>query len=70
MGSLVAAYSFNEGSGTSVEDSSGYGNNGFIEGAASWTNEGKYGNALNFNGLSWVTVNDADSLDLTTGMTL
>jgi hypothetical protein len=67
---LVAAYGFNEGSGTTVTDSSGRGNNGTIS-AATWTTAGHSGNALSFNGTnSWVTVNDAASLDLTTGMTV
>jgi Concanavalin A-like lectin/glucanases superfamily/Dockerin type I domain len=68
--SLVAAYSFDEGSGTTVTDASGYGNTGTISGA-SWTSQGKFGNALSFDGISnWVTVNDSDSLDLASGMTL
>src|SRR6202045_4571772 len=67
---LVAAYSFNEGSGTTVGDSSGNGNNGTISGAA-WTSSGKYGSALSFNGnSSRVVVNDSASLHLSGGMTL
>ena len=66
----VAAYSFNEGSGTTVADASGTGNAGTI-GTATWTTQGKFGNALSFNGTSArVTVPDASSLDLTTAMTL
>ncbi|MFG2078717.1 LamG-like jellyroll fold domain-containing protein [Nonomuraea maritima] len=66
---LVAAYGMNEGSGTSVADSSGR-NNAGVATATSWQN-GKYGKALSFNGTSsWVTVQDAASLRLTTGMTL
>ena len=67
---LVAAYSFNEGSGTTVADSSGNNNTGTITGAT-WTTAGKFGSALVFNGTSArVTVNDAPSLRLTGGMTL
>ncbi len=67
---LVAAYGFSEGSGTLVADLSGNANHGTISGAT-WTASGRFGSALSFNGLnSWVTVNDANSLDLTTGMTL
>jgi fibronectin type 3 domain-containing protein len=67
---LVASYSFNEGSGTTVTDSSGNGNNGTISGAT-WTTAGKYGSALSFNGSSSrVTVNDSPSLHLSAGMTL
>ena len=45
--SLVGFWKFDEGSGTSVSDSSGNGNNGTVIGA-NWTT-GKYGNALNFS---------------------
>ncbi len=65
---LVAAYGFDEGSGTTVADSSGN-NNGTISGAT-WTSSGKYGNALVFNGSARITVPDAPSLDLTSRMTL
>jgi hypothetical protein len=67
---LVASYSFNEGSGTTLIDRSGTGHTGTIAGAA-WTTQGKFGGALSFDGINdWVTVNDANALDLTTGMTL
>ncbi|MFG1617937.1 LamG-like jellyroll fold domain-containing protein [Nonomuraea wenchangensis] len=66
---LVAAYGLNEGSGTSVADSSGKNNPGTGSGTV-WAN-GKYGKALSFNGSSsMVTVAHAASLRLTTGMTL
>jgi hypothetical protein len=66
---LVAAYSFDEGSGSVVGDSSGNGNAGSASGTA-WA-AGKYGNALSFNGTSsFVSVPDSSSLDLTSGMTL
>jgi hypothetical protein len=46
------------------------GNNGTISGAT-WTTSGKYGDALTFNGANaLVTINNAPSLQLTTGMTL
>ncbi|WP_206641957.1 LamG-like jellyroll fold domain-containing protein [Nonomuraea polychroma] len=67
---LVAAYGMNEGAGTAVGDASLYGNPGTTT-ATTWSASGKYGKALSFNGFSsWVTVNDAPSLRLTTGMTL
>ncbi len=66
---LVAAYSFNEGSGSTVADASGNGNTGAISNAT-WTAAGKYGDALVFNGQnSLITVSDAASLHLT-AMTL
>ncbi len=66
---LVAAYGFEEGSGTTLNDLSGNGNTGTATGAT-WTT-GEFGNALSFNGSSsMVSINDAASLDLTSGMTL
>ena len=46
---LVAAYGFDEGSGTTVTDASGNGNTGTITNAT-WAATGKYGKALQFNG--------------------
>jgi hypothetical protein len=70
-GGLVAAYGFEEGSGTIAADTSGHHLDGTV-GDAAWTTDGKFGNALVFAGAdeSWVTVPDADLLDLTTGMTV
>jgi len=65
---LVAAFGFNEGTGTTVNSTVG-GMTGTISGAT-WTT-GKYGGALSFDGVNdWVTVADSAGLDLTTGMTL
>src|SRR3989304_1443402 len=67
---LVAAYSFNDGAGVTVLDSSGNNHSGTISGAL-WTSQGKYGGALSFDGVKdWVTVSDTPALDLVTGMTL
>ena len=67
---VVAAYAFNEGAGTTMADASGNGATGTINGAT-WTSQGRFGSALTFNGMNdWVTVNDANLLDLTAGMTL
>ncbi len=67
---LVAAYSFDEGSGTTAVDASGNGNNGTL-GGATWTSSGKTGAALSFDGTnSRVTIPDSSSLDLTNAMTL
>ena len=67
---LVAAYNFNEASGTSVLDSSGNNLMGSITGATRVAG-GKAGGALSFNGSSnLVTVNSTALLNLTTGMTL
>ena len=67
---LVAAYGFHEGSGGIAADSSSNANTGAISGAT-WTTQGKFGNALVFDNNTWVTVNDdGTSLDLSTGLTL
>src|SRR6266436_442284 len=67
---LVAAYSFDEGVGTLVGDTSSNAHTGTITGAT-WTTAGRFGSALSFDGTNdWVTVTNAAGLDLRTGMTL
>jgi hypothetical protein len=67
---LVAAYGFEEGSGTTTVDGSGLGNTGTIT-AGTWTTAGRFGKALSFNGTSsLVTIADVAALRLTTAMTL
>ena len=67
---LVAAWSFDAGTGTTAADATGKGHTGTISGAA-WSATGKNGGALSFDGVNdWVTVADANDLDLTNGMTL
>ena len=67
---LVAAYGFEEGSGTVAADSSPAGNGGTLSGPTRST-AGRYGGALSFDGSNdMVTVADSSSLDLATGMTL
>ncbi|MEK7152438.1 MAG: LamG-like jellyroll fold domain-containing protein, partial [Patescibacteria group bacterium] len=69
-GGLVAAYNFNQGSGSTLADRTGNGHTGTISGAT-WNASGKYGSALSFNGTSnWVTIPDANDLDLTNAMTI
>jgi hypothetical protein len=67
---LVAAYGFEEPSGTGVTDASGNGRDGTLSGATRSTS-GRYGSTLSFDGTNdWVTVPDADALDLTSGVTM
>jgi Concanavalin A-like lectin/glucanases superfamily len=69
-GGLVAAYGFNESTGTTVNDASGNSNTGTVSGATR-TTSGRFGRALSFDGIDdWVTVNPSSSLNLTTRMTL
>jgi RHS repeat-associated protein len=67
---LVAAYSFEEGSGTTTADSSGNNNTGTLSSGVTWTT-GKVGHAVAFDGTSGdITVNSAASLDLNGSFTL
>ena len=67
---LVAAYSFDEGAGTAVQDRSIFGNDGTITNA-SWAAAGKYGQALSFNGTnSLVTIPYTPSLNASNALTL
>lgn len=65
----VGIWGFDDGSGTTANDSSGYGNNGTINGA-NWVT-GILGTALNFDGTNdYVRVPDSASLDITDAITL
>jgi hypothetical protein len=65
---LVAYWTFDEGSGNIVYDSSGNDNNGTINGAE-W-DTGKYGPALRFNGQdNYVEVPTSESLEITPNVT-
>ena len=66
----VAAYSFNEGAGTTVADSSGNNNPGTLINGPIWTG-GIYGGSLSFDGLSdYVDLGDPVNLQLTGSMTI
>jgi VanZ like family/Concanavalin A-like lectin/glucanases superfamily len=67
---LVAAYGFEEGTGITVYDASGHSNTGTISGAT-WTDQGRFGRALMFDGLkSMVSIAPSPVLNLAKGMTL
>jgi hypothetical protein len=66
---LIAAYNFNEGNGTVVNDASGNDITGNVIGAT-WTTAGKNGNALSFNGSSsYVDLGNPALLQTTGSMT-
>jgi hypothetical protein len=66
---LVAAYSFDEASGSTATDTSGHGNHGTITGATRVA--GRFGRALSFDGTNDVVrVPDSSSLALVSGMTI
>jgi len=69
--SLVGCWLMEEGSGTALVDGSvAHGNNAAITGSPTWV-AGKSGQALKLSGTGqYAQVNDDNSLDLTTGMTL
>ena len=63
--SLLAAYSFNEGSGTTAGDVSGNNNNGTIVGATWGPQWGQYGAALAFGATNdYVTIPNSASLNI------
>ena len=67
---LVAYYSFDQGSGTTVTDVSGNNNTGSIVGAT-WTTSGKFNGALSFDGTNQrVDIPNSASLQLSSAMTL
>lgn len=59
---LIAAYAFEENSGTTTADATGNGNTGTLVGGVSWTTSGKNGNALDFNGTTGQVEIDAGPL--------
>ena len=65
----VAAYGFDEGTGSVARDASGNQLDGTILGAT-WQ-AGRFGNALEFNGIdNWLTVADNAAIDFTTSLTI
>src|SRR5215510_13655173 len=67
---LVAAYAFNETSGTTALDASGNGNNGVLTNGPLW-GTGKTGNGVRFDGVNdFVNLGNPTSLRLTGSMTL
>ena len=68
---VIAAYHFNEAHGATLTDVSGRNNHGALVNGPVWTAAGKYGGALTFDGVNdLVSIADAATLDLTTGMTI
>ena len=67
---LVAAYGFDEGSGTTTADQSGNGNTGTLSNATWSTPASSATRSPSTARTRTVTVPDSNSLDLTTGMTI
>ena len=68
--SPVAEWNFNEGSGTTIQDGSGNNNTGTLMNEPLWVS-GRSGTGLEFDGTNtYISVNDNDTLDAITGLTL
>ena len=70
---MVLYYSFDEGKGKDVEDLSGKGNDGTLEGDAKWEKNGKINAAVFFNEQvqkGVVTAEASDSLAITKSLTM
>jgi hypothetical protein len=59
---LVFLMTFDEGSGDTVQDLSGFGNDGTVEGKTEWI-DGKFKGAFHFDGVTHITVPNADPLN-------
>ena len=69
-GGLVGDWKANEGSGTTLVDSSGLANNGTILGNPTWVT-GQHGQAIRFDGMGdYATVADNASLDISGAITM
>ncbi|MFL5897566.1 MAG: LamG-like jellyroll fold domain-containing protein [Solirubrobacterales bacterium] len=67
----VAAYPFDQGEGTTAADTTGNEHDASLEGGAEWTERGKYGSALHFDGADdCLTVEDSPDLQLREEFTL
>jgi hypothetical protein len=67
---LVAAYGFNETTGTTVSDASGHGNTGSFGAGVGRAAQGRFGGALVFDGTGFVAIPGSPSLTIGSAMTL
>ncbi len=70
VGSAVLHLSLNEGYGSTAHDISPRGNNGTLgtgSSAPSWTNDGKFGKALTFDGNDYLNISDSDDFTFGNG---
>ncbi|MBI4136833.1 LamG domain-containing protein, partial [Candidatus Roizmanbacteria bacterium] len=77
VGSTVGHWKFDEGYGDTTYDKSPQVNNGDLAGSCpgaatcpTWSNDGKYGKVLSFDGGDYVSVVDTTALDITPAITL
>jgi len=63
-GYTVGNWNFNEGTGSTVYDSSVYCNDGTLSNQSMWTTSGRVGSALSFDGTNYVDCGNDASLDI------
>lgn len=67
----IAAYHFNEGTGTALLDASGNNVNGVLQGGATWSTQGQFGGCLLLNGTTaYVDLGNPPSFNMTGSMTI
>jgi len=66
---LVGEWLFEEGSGTTAHDTSGFENHGTIHGSPAW-DTGKYGTAISFDGDDYINLGSTVDNGITTSITL
>lgn len=70
-GDLAAAFAFSENSGTTAEDASGNGNHGTLLNGVTWTESGRFGTGLSFEGGDdRVDIANSSSVSPTSAITL
>jgi len=66
---VAGVWLFDEDMDDEAKDSSGNGNDGMINGGVTWTKDGKFGGALEFDGIDgWVEVPDNDEAEFPAGV--
>ena len=68
-GTVVGTWLFDDGRGDVAEDSSGNQNNGTLKNNPEWE-DGKFGDALEFNGSNYVDCGNAESLNIANSLTI
>ena len=63
---LVLYLNFDDGTGDTARDLSGYGNDGVLQGSPTWT-AGRFGGGLEFDGNNYVDIPYAESIDVGDG---
>src|SRR5213075_801554 len=68
---LIASYSFDQASGSTLRDDSGHGHDGTLTGGPNWVADGHHGWALRFDGIDdLIVIPDDGALNVRTGVTV